>query len=141
MRKIAVGRMLVCGSPKYLRKHGVPKKPEDLSNHECLGFLRGGRMRTWAVGRGDARTEFVPRGRFATDNAELLRDAAVDGMGLVCLLDFMVRRDVDAGALRVVLGDEMLEHRPIYALQPLHRHASTKVRAFVDHLVEAMGTA
>jgi DNA-binding transcriptional LysR family regulator len=137
-RKLATGRMVICGSPKYLRKHGVPRKAEELSSHECLAFLRGGRARPWVVGRGDARTEVVPRGRFATDNAELLRDAAVDGMGLVCLLDFMVARDVGAGALRVVLGDDMREERPIYALQPIHRHASTKVRAFIDYLVEAM---
>ena len=55
-----------------------------------------------------------------------------------CLLDFMVRRDVEAGRLRVVLENECVESRPLYAVQPFHRHPSAKVRAFVDFLVEEL---
>ncbi len=140
-RKLGVGRMVIAGSPKYLKQRGTPRSVDDLAKHECLAFLRAGRPRPWLVARGEATTEFAPRGRFATDNAEALRDAAVDGLGLVCLLDFMLRRDVEAGRLRVVLESESRESRPLYAVQPCHRHPSAKVRAFVDFLVEKLAPA
>ena len=85
--------------------------------------------------RKHVEVEVVPRGRLATDNAELLVDAAVSGLGLVCLLDFMVARDVASGDLRPVLDDAEPEQRSLYALQPLHRHPSAKVTAFVDYLI------
>jgi DNA-binding transcriptional LysR family regulator len=141
VRKLGTGRMVIAGSPRYLEQRGTPRSFEDLSRHECLAFLRAGRPRPWLVARGEATIEFAPRGRFATDNAEALRDAAVDGLGLVCLLDFMVSRDVEAGLLRVVLEQECVESRSVYAVQPFHRHPSAKVRAFVDFLVEMLAPA
>jgi DNA-binding transcriptional LysR family regulator len=141
IRKLGVGKMVIAGSPKYLKQRGVPRSVEDLAQHECLPFLRAGRPRPWLIKRTDATIEFAPRGRFATDNAEVLRDAAVSGLGLVCLLDFMMSRELEAGTLRVVLEDETVEGRPLYAVQPLHRHPSAKVRAFIDYLVEVIGSA
>jgi DNA-binding transcriptional LysR family regulator len=141
VRKLGVARMVIAGSPKYLKQRGRPRSVSDLPAHECLAFLRAGRPRPWIVKRGDETIEFAPRGRFATDNAEALLDAAVKGLGLVCLLDFLVRRDVEAGRLRTVLDDDCLESRPFYALQPFHRHPSAKVRAFTDFLAEALARA
>jgi DNA-binding transcriptional LysR family regulator len=141
VRKLGVARMVIAGSPKYLKQRGRPKSVSDLSAHECLPFLRAGRPRPWLITRDDETIEFAPRGRFATDNAEALLDAAVEGLGLVCLLDFMVSRDVGAGRLRTVLADDCRESRPLYAVQPYHRHPSAKVRAFIDFLVEALARA
>jgi DNA-binding transcriptional LysR family regulator len=138
VRKLGVARMTIAGAPRYLRRHGLPRSVEDLARHECLGFLRDGRPRPWLLSRGGDTVEIVPRGRFATDNAETLRAAAVDGLGLVCLLDFMVRPDVEAGRLRTILDGKCVETRPIYAVQPFHRHPSPKVRAFIDFLVERL---
>jgi DNA-binding transcriptional LysR family regulator len=141
MRRVGVGRMVVCGAPAYLKRRGVPRTPGDLAGHECLGFLRGGAARPWVLGQGEGAVEIAPRGRLASDNAELLRDAAVAGMGLVCLLDFMVERDLGAGALRKVLDGDAHERRNVYALQPLHRRPSAKARAFVDFLAERLGAS
>ncbi len=135
VRKLGVARMRVCGAPSYFKKHGVPRTIGDLAKHECLPFLRAGRPRPWVFGVGATPAEVVPRGRLATDNAELLRDAAIHGLGLVCLLDFMVERHVASGDLRPVLEDVEPERRSLYALQPLHRHPAAKVTAFVDYLI------
>jgi DNA-binding transcriptional LysR family regulator len=138
MRKVGIGRMVVCGTPSYLKRHGTPRAVSELARHECLGFLRAGRARPWVFGIGEEARTIAPRGRVASDNAELLRDAAIAGVGLVCLLDFMVARDIASGALRTVLDGEEHERRSVYALQPLHRRASPKVRAFVDFLMETL---
>jgi DNA-binding transcriptional LysR family regulator len=138
VRKLGMGKMIIAGSPTYLKQRGAPKSVDDLAKHECLPFLRAGKPRPWRIKGRDGTIELVPRGRFATGNAETLRDAAVEGLGLVCLLDFMVKRDVEAGRLCLVLEAETVEGRPLYAVQPLHRHPSPKVRAFIDYLVEAM---
>ncbi|HVU02953.1 MAG TPA: LysR family transcriptional regulator [Polyangiaceae bacterium] len=138
VRRLAVGEMVICAAPAYLKRRGVPRTRADLDRHECLPFLRGESPRAWAFVRDGAEHPFVPRGRFATDNAELLRDAAVAGLGLVCLMDFMVAPDLATGALRRVLADDPLGGRALYALQPPHRQASPKARAFVDFLVEEL---
>jgi DNA-binding transcriptional LysR family regulator len=136
-RKLGAGRMIVCGSPAYLRRRGTPRTVADLADHECLAFLRSsGRPRPWIFG--DGSLQHVPRGRVASDNAELLRDAAVAGLGLACLLEFTVTRDLAAGAVKTVLADQMREERAVYALWPLHRQPPAKVRAFVDFLAEAL---
>jgi DNA-binding transcriptional LysR family regulator len=134
VRRLAVGKMVICGAPAYLKRRGVPRTRADLDAHECLPFLQGQNPRPWMFVRSGAEHEFVPRGRFETDNAELLRDAAVAGLGLICLMDFMVAADLAAGTLRRVLTDEPLGERALYALQPPHRQASPKARAFVDYL-------
>jgi DNA-binding transcriptional LysR family regulator len=137
LRKLGAGKMVVCGAPGYLRKHGTPRSVSELAQHQCLVFLRGTKPRSWVYADGGERKEWVPRGRLCSDNAELLRDGAVAGLGLVYLLDFMVRDQVAEGKLRVVLDQLSLE-RPLYALWPLQRVPSAKVRAFVDFLAHAL---
>jgi DNA-binding transcriptional LysR family regulator len=143
MRKVGVARFVVCGAPAYFKRRGVPKSVADLARHDCLAFLRAGRPRPWILrepdgGDGAPPIEMIPRGRFATDNADALRDLAVAGLGLICLLDFMVTREIAARQLRTVLDERTIEQRTLFALQPLHRQASAKARVFIDHLVDRL---
>lgn len=136
-RRLAIGQMVVCAAPAYLKRRSVPRTRADLDAHECLPFLQRESPRPWVFTRG-GEYAFTPCGRLGTDNAELLRDAAIAGLGLVCLMDFMVAAELAAGTLRRVLSDEPLGERPLYALQPAHRQASPKARAFIDYLVEEL---
>ncbi|WP_275899206.1 LysR family transcriptional regulator [Pyxidicoccus caerfyrddinensis] len=127
-RKLAVARLMAVASPAYLQRHGTPATPADLALHQCLGFLRQGVTGEWRFK--DAR--FVPRGAFHVSQGATLRDAAVMGLGIAWLMDFMVARELATGALVTVLDAHACEERPIHALHPPNRHLPSRVRVFLD---------
>jgi len=134
-RKITDARMIVCGSAEYLERHGVPKTPEELLEHNCL---------THTTHTGEAWSFMGSQGVYGVDvhgtiksNAvDALRIAAIQGCGLVHLPIYMLTKDLSTGRLISVLNEYEGAKRPIHAVY-LHRmHLSAKVRTFVDFLYE-----
>ncbi|QSQ28595.1 LysR family transcriptional regulator [Pyxidicoccus parkwayensis] len=127
-RRLSLARLVTVASPAYLKQHGTPVTPADLARHQCLGFLRQGVTGEWRFK--DAR--FQPRGAFHVSQGATLRDAAVMGLGIAWMMDFMVAREVAAGALVTVLDAYACEERPIHVLHPPGRHLPSRVRVFLD---------
>ncbi|NWA04660.1 LysR family transcriptional regulator [Pseudomonas gingeri] len=142
-RKIAPHRRLLCASPDYLEQWGEPQAPAELAERNCLTFSYTRGHSTWCF---SGRSEQVVRvsGNLRTNNSEVLREAAVGGMGLVLLPSWLVGADIEAGRLRVVLPDWEAglggNGGFIYAVYLPGRRTSKKVRAFVDFLVERFGS-
>jgi DNA-binding transcriptional LysR family regulator len=93
---------LLVASRAYLRRHGRPKQPQDLSGHNCLRYLRPGAPPAWrfAPRKGAAAPVSVAlRGSFAANNSEALREAALAGAGIALLPDFSAERELAAGTL------------------------------------------
>jgi len=135
-RKLAADRLVVCASPAYLAKNGVPTSPSDLVRHNCLHYALVSRAREWRF-RGATGPLTVPvRGNFTATNGTVLQRAAVAGLGLAVLPSFMVADDVSAGRLRLVLEGERRARIGIYAVVAHKSHAPPRVRAFVDFLVK-----
>jgi DNA-binding transcriptional LysR family regulator len=127
-RKICESRRVIVASPGYLQKHGVPKTPADLSNHEWPFMIDGG-VRPIPV-----------RGNFRGNNGETLRHMALGGAGLARLGWFQVGEDVRDGRLVPVLENfHAGELQGVYAVFFGARHTSARVRCFVDFLVEKLG--
>lgn len=137
MRRLGTARQILCASPQYLRKHGTPKSVGELEKHARLGFLRHGLPTAWRF-RGDdgGETSVIPNGPLNMGDGELLCDAAVAGLGLVWLIDFIVEGALAEGRLVPLLDDRALVTRPVAALYPPNRHLSPKVRVFMDFFVE-----
>jgi len=138
-RKIVPARRVVCAAPSYLKRRGVPAHPNDLRTHDCLnyGFLTTG-MRWKLTGAGGdhwIETNWV----LCTNNAEVLCDAAVKGLGIALLPTFIAGRDLQAGTLRAVLPEYQAPAISIYAVYPPNRHLSAKVRLFIDFLIKRFG--
>ncbi|MBO0347048.1 LysR family transcriptional regulator [Roseibium sp. CAU 1637] len=139
-RKIAESRRVIVASPAYLAVHGVPQTPADLTNHECLQFNLGEHLNEWPMLVDGKLTNTVAGGRYRANNGETIRNLALLGVGLARLAWFQVGEAVAAGQLVPVLekyhpGDT----QGVYALFFNHRYISTRVRAFVDFLVEHLG--
>ena len=133
-RKLASYRRMVCASPAYLARHGVPQAPRDLTGHNCLVRTGHGQWRF----RSSGRSRSVPvSGNYRADSPELLRQAAVAGLGVTSLPSFVIHEDVARKRLRPILEAYELGHAAIYAVYSQHRHLSPNVRAFVDFLVES----
>jgi DNA-binding transcriptional LysR family regulator len=131
-RKIAEAKRVICASPAYLRKHGSPQVPADLLQHNCL-TLPGPAWSRWPFHTHEGINRLEVSGSFTSDNADLLLDVAVAGLGIARLADFMVDRAVQRGDLVPLLMDSHVpESFPMHALTVPGRHRAPRIRAFID---------
>jgi DNA-binding transcriptional LysR family regulator len=140
-RRIAPNRRVLCASPDYLAQHGTPAAPADLAAHECLVLVGSqGRQDIWRMIDHNGR-ELAVRvgGRFECNFGEVLRDAAVAGLGIALHSTWHVCDDLKSGRLRQVLPHYRLAESGIHALMPQRRLVPLRVRAFVEFLVEKFG--
>ncbi len=132
-RKLGDLQRVIVAAPSYLEKHGVPQRPSDLQEHECLGFsFTSDRLNRW---RFASEGEVIVDGRVQTDCGDTLRHLALSGVGIARLGSFMVRDDIVAGRLQVVLEGQLsacLE--PVHAVYLAKERMPLRVRAVVDHL-------
>jgi DNA-binding transcriptional LysR family regulator len=132
-------RMRACASPAYLARAGTPRTPEDLMQHECLGFLHWGREGLWRLG-GESATECQLRaGRFRANNGQALKVAALHGFGLVLQPEALLAREIASGELVSVLEDYLPEGAPVHLLYPRDRRATPKLTSFIDFVIERFG--
>lgn len=139
-RYLAPVRRIVCASPAYLERHGVPATPSDLANHCCLTYSNLATPDEWSFQTAEGRRWPVEvHGRLRVNNGDTIREAALGGVGVVTLPSFIVGRDLQAGTLVSLLADYVPQDLPLHAVYPHNRHLSPKVRAFVDFLAEHIG--
>lgn len=138
-RRVAVSRLLICAAPAYLERQGTPETVEDLGEHDALAFTPLGWGALWRLVGPDGRSRNVPmRIVFASDAGEALLAAAVAGMGLAFLPNWMVNDALGAGELVPLLPDCGSRPVPIQAVYPSARQVPAKVRLFVDHLARTL---
>lgn len=138
-RRLAPMRRIVCAAPGYLERHGTPERPEDLRGHNCLTFIERTHQMDWRFGPEDAQRVVAVSGTLSTNATETLRHAALAGVGIVRLSNYVVTPDLKTGALVRLLVDYEIQESSVYAVFPASRHLSPKTRAFVDYLIEKVG--
>jgi DNA-binding transcriptional LysR family regulator len=139
--RLAFNRRVLCASPEYLRRHGVPKKPEDLAKHECLLMaVSRDASDTWQLRNPDGNEVMVRvQSRLKSNLGEVIRDAALGGLGISLHSTWHVCEDLRAGRLKQVLPDYQLPESGIYAVMPERRMVLPRVRAFVEFLTQRLG--
>lgn len=138
-RKIAPCTQIFCASPSYLKKHGIPKIPTDLSIHPCLVYSNDLKPDTWVLHGTEGVQSIKVSGPVCADNGDILKAAAIAGLGITLLPTFIVGAEITAGRLKQVLPDYCPPEISIYAVFPSRRYLSAKVRTFVDFLSEYFG--
>ena len=139
-RRLAPSRALICAAPAYLAAHGSPARPEELTHHACLLYSYQTDPGIWVLRGPTGERRVRVSGRLRANNGEALREAAVDGFGLVLLPSFLIAREVGHGLLTPVLRDWTVSNPAgIHAIYPAGRNLSPKVRVFVDFLAERFG--
>jgi DNA-binding transcriptional LysR family regulator len=129
-----VGRIFgkVVASPDYIKANGAPETPDELLTHEEL--MQG--TETWHFIDGGKTIGVNPRGRFKADNGTALAEAAVAGLGLAYLPDFLTAHYIASGALVPVMTRFPLTEGGIYVVRPPGAHPARKVRVLTELLVE-----
>ena len=136
-RRLAPVELVLCASPAYLEKHGVPQSLDDLANHQCLVYSLTRDSEHWLFNSpqgGLEKTRIRPY--LKASSGEFLRCAAVDGLGLAYFPSFIVFEEIERGTLVPLLSEYTCSDLNAYAIYPQTRHLSQRVRAFVDFLVK-----
>lgn len=136
-RRLAPIERVYCASPDYLARRGAPAKPDDLTDHECLPYGHGRQVQWRFVEQGKARVVTVC-GRMRANNGDLLREAAVAGMGITYLPTFIVGEALAEGRLVPVLEDFAPEALQLSAVYPQHRQSARPVQALIEFLRERL---
>jgi DNA-binding transcriptional LysR family regulator len=138
-RKVVPARRVLCASPAYLRRRRMPRHPKDLRQHACLSYGHLATGAQWKLTGKDGDHWLQVRWKLCTNNAEVLRDAAVAGRGIALLPTFIAGPDLRSGRLKAILAAYRPPELWVCALYPPSRHLSMKVRVFIDFLVERFG--
>ncbi|MER8883527.1 LysR family transcriptional regulator [Mesorhizobium sp. M0408] len=133
-RKVATRRRLLCAAPSYLARLGTPTAPEALLEHSCLGFSGFQTFPAWEMTDSSGRRVSIEvSGPLVTDDAEVLVEAAVQGVGLMMSTDWLVGRELADGRLVPVLEDWTLaDEGAVYVVMPSAKGQAAKTRAFAD---------
>lgn len=136
-------QMLLCAAPAYLERRGVPRTPRDLDRHHGIRFRfpNSGKLQDWPLTLAAGEPELRVRTSLTCNNMEALRGAAVGGLGIGCLPDFLAREPLASGALRTILMDHIDGPGQFRLLWPSNRNLSPKVRVLVDFLSERLFAA
>lgn len=133
-RRIAPCHRVFCASPDYLNRYGTPKVPQDLAIHQCLIYSNDLKPDTWILHGPNGTESIKVNGPICADNGDILKAAAISGLGVTLLPTFIAGPDLGAGRLRQVLPDYCPPEISIYVVFPSRRYLSAKVKTFVDFL-------
>lgn len=138
-RKLARASRLLCASPDYLAERGMPVHPSDLANHDCIGFSRLASHPIWHLGD-DGKTVAVRiSGPLVTDDATSLIQAAVAGVGIAMVSDWLAGPELKSGRLVPVLsGHPVATTEGIYIVHPSAKLIPAKTRVFIDWLADTI---
>ena len=134
--------LTLCASPAYLARRGTPQTPDDLQQHDCLAFAYPANdnwrdtEKLWRMTGDSGEVEVPVSGSLTINSSQGLRQAAVNGMGIIMLADALVQQDLESGKLVALLTTYRLPSRPMHLLYRQDRYRLPKLRAFVDFAME-----
>jgi DNA-binding transcriptional LysR family regulator len=139
-RKLAVNRSVLCASPAYLKRRGMPRRIEDLREHECVLFPAIAPKGVWTLRRGRRKYSVRVAGALETDEMDVVRAAVAAGLGISFLPAYMVGDALRERQLVPLLRQfQALPESAIYLVYLPNRTLSSRVRALIDFLAERFG--
>ena len=136
-RKLAPVRRILCASPRYLDEYGTPENLGDLDRHNCLAHFGA---EQWRLQTPQGTVSRRVQGKLLTNSSEVVREAALSGLGIALRSTWEVGSDLAAGRLVQVLPDvEGSQDTAIHAIYPSRQFLPVKVRLFIDYLANLFG--
>ncbi|GEA51717.1 LysR family transcriptional regulator [Vibrio inusitatus NBRC 102082] len=136
-KKLAVDERIMCASPEYIEKYGLPESPESLSKHQCIG--QSG-LKIWTFDTPKGQVNIKGTGSIRVNHGEAVRDACLDGLGIAKCATWLVHENLKRGELvQVLQGYPLIDGAAIWVVYPSARLVAPKVRAFVDYFSQYYG--
>ena len=136
IRRLAETRRILAASPGYLARHGTPRRLEDLAHHKLLIYTYANNPNEMRFTREGVATVVAARGLLESNDGQVLRAAALDGLGILVQPTYILYDDIVAGRLVPVLDDWDLPRLTVNLAYPSRKHLSAKVRTFIDFIAE-----
>ena len=133
-RKLKDSPRLLCASPNYIERMGLPETPDDLAQHEWVIFTLLPTPHHYTFTRNQKSKEVQVKGRVKTNSGNAVRTLLLEGAGISALSDFLVAKDLRKGKLIHLLPDYHIADAGIYAVYQSQRLQQAKVRNFIDYL-------
>lgn len=133
-KKISLYHLVICASPTYLARHGIPKTPGELAGHHCLVYIMPNdpTNNCWLFSHNGQFFEQQVSGRLRINNSQGLLTAALSGRGITIAPQAQVRRYLENGELLQILEDFNPPPRPLYLLYSPELNRRTKLQVFID---------
>lgn len=141
VRKLASTPRVLAASPAYLQQHGTPAAPEQLARHKLLLYTHANHMNELRFTRKGKSTAVRVQQLLEANDGQILRAAALDGLGILVQPAYIVHDDIEAGHLVRIMADWELPVLAINIAYQNRQHLPAKVRVFIDFLVEHFRTA
>ncbi len=140
LKALRVGTVsrVVCASPTYLARHGVPQLPGDLAGHAIIMAAGVTPRNEWKFGRGAAAETVRVLPRLIVTSNDGAIEAAKAGLGLVRVMSYQIASELAEGKLKVVLAGHQEAPLPVHLLHRESKYGSSKVRAFIDQLADTL---
>lgn len=136
-RKLTSTRLVLCASPKYLKRHGTPRHPDELANHAILQYSLMATGDHWEFDGPKGRVVVTVVPRFRTNSGSTCVAAALQHLGIILQPTFLVAQELASGALVEVLPQYRSSEVGVYVVYPTRKHVPPKVRMLVEFLVAA----
>ncbi|MFI5444472.1 LysR family transcriptional regulator [Polaromonas sp. UC242_47] len=136
IRRLAETRRILAASPRYFAQHGFPKTLEDLQRHKLLIYTYANNPNELRFTRDGETTTVTVKGLLESNDGQILRSAALDGLGILVQPSYILYNDIVAGRLVPVLDEWDLPRLTINLAYPSRKHLSAKVRTFIDFVAE-----
>jgi DNA-binding transcriptional LysR family regulator len=137
-RHLAANRRLICATPGYLARHGTPRTPAELAQHNCIGIRQGDEAYgIWRLTSGKRSETVKVRGNLSTNDGEIAVNWALAGHGILMRAEWDIAKYLRSGRLVQVLENWQTPPADIHAVYPQRLQTAARVRAFVDHVVAA----
>ncbi|MBU0826958.1 MAG: LysR family transcriptional regulator [Gammaproteobacteria bacterium] len=138
-RPLCTSRIRVLASPAYLAAEGKPRAVQDLAGHTLLGFTQPESLNRWPL-RGIHGDEWAVQPHITASSGETLRQLALQGVGIVCLSDFMTTEDRARGDLvQLLVKDTVDVRQPINAVYYRNTQLAARIACFLDFLQARLG--
>jgi len=134
-KKIATTSYVMCASNEYLQKFGRPEKPSDMINHCYITHSRRKPDNEIAF---NTKEVVVLKPFMRVNDAHAMLNLALEGLGIVMLHHYVVEKYLEKGSLEQLLTPFMISEIPIYVAYPQRRFVPSKVRCFIDFIIEKM---
>ncbi len=136
IRRLAETRRILAASPEYLERYGTPKSLDDLAGHRFLIYTLANNPHELSLAKGNETHVIKINGLLESNEGQVICKAGLNGLGILIQPVYIIHDDVVAGRLIPVLDDWDLPRLKINLAYPNRKYVPSKVRVFIDYLVE-----
>lgn len=135
-KKLSSTRLILCASPAYLNKNGIPHHPHDLTHHSIIAYSHFSTKDEWYFNGPEGQVSVKTNPRIHSNNGDTCRAVAVNGLGIILQPSFLISEDIKSGALIELMPQYKSIELGIYAIYASRKHLAPKIRVLIDFLAE-----